>query len=116
MRRDPFQAIADPTRRDIISMLSHQSLNVNAVAEKFDVSRTAISKHIKILNECGLITIQQTGREKICHAHLQRLSEVSAWIDQYRTFWNQKLNALDNFLKTETATTIKHKPPKDITS
>ncbi|MEO7983465.1 MAG: metalloregulator ArsR/SmtB family transcription factor, partial [Bacteroidota bacterium] len=68
MRRDVFQAIADPTRRQIINMISMQSLNLNAVAENFDISRPAISKHIKILTECGLIVIKQKGRERYCEA------------------------------------------------
>ena len=70
VRRDVFQAIADPTRREIINLLAHKSLNLNAVAEQFDVSRPAISKHIKILTECGLITISQQGRERYCEAKL----------------------------------------------
>ncbi len=98
MRRDVFQAIADPTRREIINMISMQSLNLNAVAEKFDVSRPAISKHIKILTECGLIVIKQKGRERFCEAKLQKLNEVSAWVEQYKQFWNAKLDALENYL------------------
>ena len=98
MRRDVFQAIADPTRRSIINMLSNQSLNLNAVAENFDISRPAISKHIKILTECGLIEIKQHGRERYCEAKLQKLNEVSQWIEQYRVFWTKKLDALENFL------------------
>ncbi len=98
MRRDVFQAIADPTRRAIISMLAKQSLNLNAVAENFDVSRPAISKHIKILMECGLITIKQHGRERYCEARLQKLNEVSDWVEQYRQFWEKKLDALENYL------------------
>lgn len=98
MRRDVFQAIADPTRREIINLLAHQRLNLNAVAEKFDVSRPAISKHIKILTECGLIVIEQQGRERHCEIRLQKLSEVSDWIERYRQFWNQKLDALDIYL------------------
>jgi DNA-binding transcriptional ArsR family regulator len=101
MRRDVFQAIADPTRRAIIHLISRQSLNLNAVAEQFDVSRPAISKHIKILTECGLIIIKEQGRERVCEARLQKLQEVSQWVEQYRTFWNQKLDALGDFLDLE---------------
>ena len=101
MRRDVFQAIADPTRREIINLLSQQSLNLNAVAENFDVSRPAISKHIKILTECGLIVIKQQGRERYCEAQLKKLSEVSEWIEQYRAFWMSKLDALGNFLSSD---------------
>ena len=102
MRRDVFQAIADPTRREIINMIAHQSLNLNAVAENFHISRPAISKHIKILTECGLIVIKQQGRERYCEAKLQKLNEVSKWIEQYRVFWTKKLDALENFLAIET--------------
>jgi DNA-binding transcriptional ArsR family regulator len=98
MRRDVFQAIADPTRREIINLIAHKSLNLNAVAENFDVSRPAISKHIKILMECGLLIINQQGRERYCEAKLEKLTEVSDWIEQYRKFWNLKLDALENYL------------------
>ena len=99
MRRDVFQAIADPTRRDIINLITHQPLNLNAVAENFDISRPAISKHIKILTECGLVVIKQQGRERYCEAKLQQLNEVSKWIEQYRIFWTKKLDALEIFLQ-----------------
>ena len=98
MRRDVFQAIADPTRREIINMISHESLHLNLVAEKFDMSRPAISKHIKILTECGLITIKQQGRHRYCEAKLDKLNEVSGWVEQYRKFWTQKLDALEIYL------------------
>ena len=98
MRRDVFQAIADPTRRQIINMLAHQSLNLNAVADNFDVSRPAISKHIKILTECGLITIKQQGRERYCQANLKSLNQVADWVEQYRKFWNARLDALEGYL------------------
>lgn len=100
MRRDVFQAIADPTRREIISMIAARSLNLNSIADKFDVSRPAISKHIKILTECGLIVIKQQGRERYCEARLKKLNEVSGWVEQYRQFWEQKLDALENYLNT----------------
>jgi DNA-binding transcriptional ArsR family regulator len=113
MRRDVFQAIADPTRRAIINMIANQPLNLNAVAEQFDVSRPAISKHIKILTQCGLITIKQEGRERYCQAKLQKLNEVSEWVEQYRVFWNNKLDALENFLAKETIADTKNKPIKN---
>jgi DNA-binding transcriptional ArsR family regulator len=112
MRRDVFQAIADPTRREIINMVAHQSLNLNSVAENFDISRPAISKHIKILTECGLIVIKQQGRERYCEAKLDKLNEVSNWIEQYRVFWTKKLDALESFLATETLPAKKRKPIK----
>lgn len=98
MRRDVFQAIADPTRREIINLIAHQSLNLNSVAENFDVSRPAISKHIKILTECGLIIIKQQGRERYCEAHLEKLNEVSDWVEQYRSFWKARLDSLEKYL------------------
>lgn len=98
MRRDVFHAIADPTRREIINLIAHKSLNLNSVAENFDVSRPAISKHIKILMECGLLVINQQGRERYCEAKLEKLNEVSDWVEQYRKFWNAKLDALDKYL------------------
>jgi DNA-binding transcriptional ArsR family regulator len=99
MRRDVFQAISDPTRRQIIGLLAKQSLNLNSVADNFDVSRPAISKHIKILQECGLVIITQTGRERYCEAKLDKLNEVSIWVEKYKEFWNQKLDALENYLE-----------------
>ena len=112
VRRDVFQAIADPTRRAIIQMIAHQSLNLNAVAENFDISRPAISKHIKILTECGLIIIKQQGRERYCEAQLHKLHEVSDWIEHYRAFWTKRLDALENYLASDSIKTSKRKPSK----
>jgi DNA-binding transcriptional ArsR family regulator len=98
MRRDVFQAIADPTRREIINLIAHKSLNLNSVAEQFNVSRPAISKHIKILTECGLVVIRQEGRERYCEPRLEKLNEVFSWVEQYRKFWNARLDALDDYL------------------
>ena len=98
IRRDVFQAIADPNRRAIISLISKKKLTLNGVAEHFDVSRPAISKHIKILTECGLITIEQHGRERYCEARLEKLNEVSDWVEQYRKFWTSKLDDLEIYL------------------
>ena len=98
-RRDVFQAIADPTRREIIHLVAQRSMNLNAVAENFDISRPAISKHIRILTECGLISIKQQGRERYCEARLEKLNEVSDWVAQYRQFWERKLDALELYLK-----------------
>lgn len=98
LRRDIFQAISDPTRRDIIKLLSQQSLNLNAVAGHFQISRPAISKHIKILTECGVVIIRQDGRDRLCRADLKKLKEVDKWLDNYREFWNKKLDSLGEFL------------------
>jgi DNA-binding transcriptional ArsR family regulator len=95
MRRDVFQAISDPTRREIISLLANETMNLNAVAEKFSISRPAISKHIKILTECGLVKIKTDGRERYCEAKLEPLVKVSEWANQYKHFWTTKLDALE---------------------
>ena len=100
MRRDVFQAISDPTRREIIRLLAAQSLNLNAVAEHFAISRPAVSKHIKILEECGLVEIKQQGRERFCEARLEQLHEVADWIAPYKQFWTEKLDALEAYLNT----------------
>lgn len=97
-RRDVFQAISDPTRREIIQLLSKQKLNLNAVADNFPISRPAISKHIKILSECGLIEIIQQGRDRYCAAKLEKLNEISDWVAQYQQFWENKLVSLENYL------------------
>jgi len=98
-RRDVFQAIADPTRREIINLIAFNPLNLNSIAENFDVSRPAISQHIKILTECGLIVIKKQGRERYCEASLQQLGEVSNWIEQYRELWQKQFNKLDGLLE-----------------
>ncbi|WP_026628915.1 ArsR/SmtB family transcription factor [Dyadobacter alkalitolerans] len=97
-RRDVFQAIADPTRRQIISLIAHKSMNLNAIADNFEISRPAISQHIKILTECGMVVIRQEGRERFCEAKLDGLSEVSNWVDQYKQFWNEKFDSLGSYL------------------
>jgi len=98
MRRDVVQAIADPNRRKIIELLASHPLNLNTVSENFSISRPAISKHIRILTECGLVDIKQTGRERYCYVNLKQLKEVADWTEKYRSFWNQKLDALEVFL------------------
>ena len=97
-RRDVFQAIADPTRRAIIGLVAEQPLNVNMIAEKFEVTRQAVSLHVKILTECGLIVIKQQGRERYCEAKLGGLNEISQWVEQYKQFWESKLDSLENYL------------------
>jgi DNA-binding transcriptional ArsR family regulator len=99
-RRDVFQAIADPTRRAIIGMIAKEPVNVNTIAEQFDMSRQAISLHLKILVACDLLTMKQQGRERICEAKLEKLREVNEWITQYKQFWDTKLDALDKFLSS----------------
>lgn len=109
LRRDVFQAIADPTRREIIGLIAGSSMNLNTVAEHFDISRPAISRHVKILTECGLITIRQEGRERYCTANVQKLKTVDNWLENYRHFWNYKLDALGKFLATDKKKTGKRK-------
>ena len=97
-RRDVFQAIADPTRRQIISMVAEQPLNVNTIADSFDVSRQAISLHIKILVECELLKIKKQGRERYCEVQLEQLNEVDKWLAQYRKLFEKKLDNLETYL------------------
>lgn len=98
VRRDVFQAIADPTRRQIIEMVAQQSMNLNAIADNFDMSRQAVSLHVKILTECGLIIIKQQGRERFCEARLDQLNEVATWIDFCKQFWTSQFKQLDKYL------------------
>lgn len=98
MRRDVFQAIADPTRRQIINMIAHQTLTPNGVADNFDVSRQAISKHIQILAECGIISIKQQGRERYCYVQPKKLDEVTDWLADFRKSWESRFDKLDDLL------------------
>ncbi len=97
-RRDVFQAIADPVRRDIIGHLAREKLTVNAVAAQFSISRPAISKHIKILQECGVISIHQEGRERYCEIQPDKLMPIAAWIEPYRKMWDEKLDSFEEYL------------------
>lgn len=100
-RRDVFQAIADPTRRAILGMIAQQPVNVNNIAENFDVSRQAISLHLKILTECDLLNVKQSGRERLYEAKLEKLNEVHEWVEQYRKIWLDRFNALHDFIEEE---------------
>jgi DNA-binding transcriptional ArsR family regulator len=104
IRRDVFQGIADPTRRDILSMLTQQPQNVNALAERFSMTRQAVSLHVKILHECGLISINQQGRERICQLQAQKLSEVDRWLAPFRKTWEERFSRLDTLLTKGTKT------------
>ncbi|MBT1700458.1 winged helix-turn-helix domain-containing protein [Fulvivirgaceae bacterium PWU4] len=97
-RRDVFQAIADPTRREIIDLLAQQSMNLNAIAEHFDITRPAVSNHIRILNECGIIHIEQVGRERFCKIQPDRLKQVSDWIGKYEDLWVEKIESFEKYL------------------
>ena len=102
IRRDVFQAIADPTRRAILALVALQAMTPGAIAENFDISRPAISQHIKVLTECGLVEITQQGRDRYCNIQFQKLAEVSKWVEQYRIFWTSKLDALETHLSKDT--------------
>ena len=97
-RRDVFQAIADPTRREIINLLAKQSLNLSSVAEKFDMARQSVSLHIKILAECGLVQLKQQGRETYCEAKLDGLDDVASWVDECKQHWEKRLDSLEKYL------------------
>ncbi len=101
IRRDVFQAIADPTRREIIGLLSRNSLNLNSIAENFQVSRQAVSLHVKILEECELIKIERRGRERICQAQLHHLMEVHQWTQQFSAFWTDKIQSLKQLVEDD---------------
>jgi DNA-binding transcriptional ArsR family regulator len=99
MRRDIFQAIADPTRRAILVLLAVQAMTPNALAEHFNTSRQAVSKHIKILTECEAVNQQQTGREIYYHFNPKKMKEIDQWMDSFRKLWEDKFDQLDDLLK-----------------
>jgi len=98
MRRDVYQAIADPTRRQILMSLTRERKKVNALAEQFDMTRQAVSLHVKFLQECGVINIEQEGRERYCTLEAKKLSEVADWLEPFRALWSSRLDRLDNLL------------------
>jgi DNA-binding transcriptional ArsR family regulator len=100
MRRDIFQAIADPTRRAIIALIALQAMTPNAIAENFNTSRQAVSKHLRILTECELVKQKQQGREIYYSLEVKKLKEVDKWLNQYRKLWETRFNQLDNVLAT----------------
>jgi DNA-binding transcriptional ArsR family regulator len=100
MRRDVFQAIADPTRRAIIALIALQAMTPNAIAEHFQTSRQAVSKHLRVLTECELVTQQPNGREVYYSLQLERLKEVDQWLGHYRKLWETRFNQLDQVLST----------------
>jgi DNA-binding transcriptional ArsR family regulator len=100
MKRDIFQAISDPTRRAILTLIAIQALTPNAMAEKFDMSRQAVSKHIKVLQECELIKAEQSGREIYYHFNPERMQELDKWLAQFRETWENRFSQLDTILST----------------
>jgi DNA-binding transcriptional ArsR family regulator len=100
MRRDIFQAIADPTRRAILVLIAIQAMTPNAIAEHFDSTRQAVSKHLKILQECELIKPEQQGREIYYQLEIEKMKEIDKWLEQFRKIWETRFNQLDNLLAT----------------
>ena len=100
MRRDVFQAIADPTRRAIITLIALQAMTPNAIAEHFDSSRQAVSKHLRILTECELVKQEQQGREIYYQLEIKKMKEIEKWLDQLRKLWEERFNQLDKVLAT----------------
>lgn len=98
MRRDVFQAIADPTRRAILTLIAAQAMTPNALAEHFDSSRQAVSKHIKILAECQLLKQEQTGREIYYHLNPKKMKEIASWLEPFYKLWDGRFSRLDKIL------------------
>ena len=102
MRRDVFQAVADPIRREILDILAEEEeSNLNNLIGHFEVSRPAIAKHVKILQECGLVNLTKSGRETLCRPKLDSLGELALWVHKYRRFWNTRLDKLEELLKDD---------------
>lgn len=98
LRRDIFQAIADPTRRSILVLLTSQAMTAGAIANNFDVARPTISKHIQILSECELVESEQKGREIYYALKVDKMKEIDVWLEQFRKMWKQRFDALDDIL------------------
>ncbi len=99
MRRDVFQAIADPTRRAIISLIAVNAMTPNAIADHFEATRQAVSKHLRILSECDLVTQEQKGREIYYSLQIEKMKEIDQWLAQYRKIWETRFNQLDQVLE-----------------
>ena len=100
MRRDIFQAIADPTRRAILTLIALQAMTPNAIADNFNTTRQSVSKHLRILTECKLVKQDQQGREIYYSLQIERLEEIDKWLNQFRKLWEARFNQLDNVLST----------------
>jgi DNA-binding transcriptional ArsR family regulator len=101
MRRDVFQAIADPTRREILALVAIHAMTPTAIADHFDSTRQAVSKHIKILTECQLLKQAQAGREIHYQLNLEKMKEVDVWMEQFRKLWNTRFDQLDELFKNQ---------------
>lgn len=99
MRRDVFQAISDPVRRRIVDLLAESPLTVNEVAAQFEVSRPAISRHLRILEECGVLRFEQQGRSRICSVEVDRLIPAFMWLEKYRQLWEARLDQFGDYLE-----------------
>jgi DNA-binding transcriptional ArsR family regulator len=100
MRRDIFQAVADPTRRAIITLIALQAMTPNAIADNFHTTRQAVSKHLRILTECELVKQKQEGREIYYSLQVEKMKEIDKWLNQFRKIWETRFNQLDNVLAT----------------
>lgn len=100
MRRDIFQAIADPTRRAIITLIALHAMTPNAIADNFNTTRQAVSKHLRILTECEIIKQEQQGREIYYKLEINKMKEIDKWLEQFRKIWESRFNQLDNLLST----------------
>jgi DNA-binding transcriptional ArsR family regulator len=100
MRRDVFQAIADPTRRAIIALIAVQAMTPNALAEHFDTTRQAVSKHLRVLTECEMVKQDQQGREIYYRLEIEKMKEIDKWLEQYREIWEARYRQLDELLST----------------
>ena len=100
MRREVFQAIADPTRRAIITLIALQAMTPNALAEHFDTTRQAVSKHLRILTECELVKQEHQGREIYYKLEIEKMKEIDKWLNQFRKIWETRFNQLDKVLST----------------
>ena len=100
MRRDVFQAIADPTRRAILLLIAVQAMTPNAIAEHFDTSRQAVSKHLRILTECQLLKQKKSGREIYYEVNATKMKEIDKWLEQFKKIWESRFNQLDHVLLT----------------
>ena len=98
IKRDVFQAIADPTRRTILALIALQAMTPNALAENFDSTRQGVSKHIKVLTECQLVKKEQSGREIYYHLNPQKMKEIADWLDPFRKMWENRFDKLDIML------------------
>ncbi|QDH80708.1 winged helix-turn-helix transcriptional regulator [Echinicola soli] len=106
LRRDPFQAIADPTRRAILLLLAAQTMTAGAIAENFEAARPTISKHLQVLQECELIDSNQKGREVLYEIKVDKMKEIDQWLEQFRKIWESRFNQLDNLIAK-----LNHKKP-----